>query len=76
MAFEIEDGVAIPKSFSFYFSKLERLNVGNSIFFPDEPNGSQSSPAKAAFAYSAKRKKRVKFKTRSCDGGVRIWRIA
>ena len=52
------------------------MSVGDSLFFPDEPKGSQSNPA-AASKHATRRDgpcEGWRFVARSIDGGVRIWR--
>ena len=51
------------------------MNVGDSIFFPDEPKGSISLPAVSCSVWGSSQSPSRKFAKRSIDGGVRIWRV-
>lgn len=61
----------VPRTRKYPFSEMQ---AGDSIFFPNESLGSLSKPAKAAIAWGGRYGR--KFKSRSVDGGVRIWRVA
>jgi hypothetical protein len=72
---KIEKGVGMPvgtgrgRPKKYPFGEME---VGDSIFFPNEPKGSQSNPSMASKNFSAG--KDIKFVSRAENGGVRIWR--
>lgn len=75
MAFEIEKGIAIPKvasgggSTKYPWADME---IGDS-FFVQHP---ASKNVKAATHAHNQRYPNSRFKSRSVDGGVRIWRVA
>ena len=50
------------------------MDVGDSIFFDNEPNGTQSAPASAAKVHAARVGRKVACRTEG--RGVRIHRIA
>ena len=50
------------------------MDVGDSVFFEDEPKASQSKPALASRDWG--RNHGTKFSARKQNGGVRIWRVA
>lgn len=70
----LDDNIPIPRRSTVTRGAFARMKVGQSAFFPDEPLGSQSRPAQAAYAWGARNGR--KFLARSVNGGVRIWRIA
>jgi len=49
------------------------MDVGDSIFFEDEPRGSRSNPAVSSRIHGARHGK--KFSSRKEGNGVRVWRI-
>ena len=53
---------------------FHRMEVGQSVWFEDQPDGSQSKPAQAAYVYGHKHG--MKFTARPENGGVRVWRKA
>lgn len=73
----IDKNIPIPQSGgrvrpSLYpFAEME---IGDSVFFPDEPRGSRSKPSIASAQLG--RYRGWKFSSRAMDGGVRIWRVA
>jgi hypothetical protein len=50
------------------------MQVGDSVFFDNEPNVSQSRPSKAAAVWG--RMHESSFSSRKEGNGVRIWRVA
>ena len=50
------------------------MKVGDSVYFTDQPEGSQSLPVMAARMTGRTQNPRWKFTVRALDGGVRIWR--
>lgn len=75
MKFNIETNVPVPSAKeglgSIYGFHL--MEVGNSILFDGETRGTNAKPAIAARVYGHRHG--WKFKTRSVEGGVRIWRV-
>ena len=69
-AMEYRYGKAAPGKPVFPFRDME---VGDSIFFPDEPKGARSNPCVSAHNYGARHGK--KFSGRKEGDGVRVWRI-
>lgn len=75
---KIEDGIEIPPRRGggappkYPFGKMK---VGQSIFFPNEEKGSQSTPAMAAYSYARLKGNKIRFEARIEEGGVRIWRV-
>ena len=69
----IEKNIPIPANASarlkYPFGEME---VGDSIFLPNEPKGSLSRPSLAAHTFGKRNGKR--FAARAENGGVRIWR--
>lgn len=53
---------------------FREMEIGDSVFFPDEPKGSQSKPAMAARINATHWGWR--FSSRKEGTGVRIWRVA
>ena len=49
------------------------MEVGDSVFFDEQPGGSQSSPAKAAMKWAKNHGK--KFTAKKHKEGVRVWRV-
>ena len=70
---KIETNVPMPKATRSTKYPFRDMNVGESVFFDNEPNGSQSNPAISAHMLS--KRNDFKFATRKENGGVRIWRI-
>ena len=70
-AMEYKYGKAAPGKPVFPFGDME---VGDSIFFPDEPKGARSNPCVSAHNHGARHGK--KFSGRKEGDGVRVWRIA
>lgn len=73
----IENNVPMPSASNgagrppkYPFKKME---VGDSVFFDNEPMGSQSNPSMLSKQHGAKYGKR--FTSRKEAGGVRIWRL-
>jgi len=52
---------------------FSRMVPGDSVFYPDQPKGGQSGPAKAAREYGNRYGQT--FVAKPEDGGVRIWRL-
>jgi len=50
------------------------MEIGDSVFFDNEPKVSQSKPSMAAKVWG--HKKNIKFAARKEGNGVRIWRTA
>jgi hypothetical protein len=50
------------------------MQVDDSVFFDNEPKGSQSNPSVAAKCWGANHG--AEFSSRSEGNGVRIWRVA
>jgi len=73
---QIEDNIPVPPSKTEAKYPFKNMTVGQSVFFPDEPDGSASRPSVAARVYAHREDDGSKFTARSIDGGVRIWRIA
>ena len=69
-AMEYRYGKAAPWRPVFPFREME---VGDSIFFPDEPKGSRSNPCVSARIHGARYGK--KFSGRKEGDGVRVWRV-
>lgn len=67
---EYRYGKAAPGKPVFPFGDME---VGDSIFFPDEPKGSRSNPCASARIHGARHGK--KFSGRREGDGVRVWRV-
>ncbi len=65
----IDDDVPLPKPHKIY--TFEKLKNGQSVFFPNEPRGSQSNPATAARSWCQRHG--GKSISRAENGGVRIW---
>lgn len=51
------------------------MEPGDSVFFPDEPDGHSSGPARAARNYVRRGGQGKRFTARAENGGVRIWRV-
>ena len=74
---QIEDDIPQPApSHRGVMYPFGRMNVGQSVFFADEPKGTASKPAIAARMAQHQSKKQKMFTARRIAGGVRIWRIA
>jgi len=71
---QIEDNIPPPRTQAKYPFGI--MKVGQSLFFPDEPDGSSSRPAVASRVYAHSKRDGSKFLARKADGGTRIWRIA
>lgn len=69
---KIDNNVPIPKTRSAKYP-FRDMAVGDSVFFDNEPKGSQSNPAVAANAWG--RMVGKKFSARTEGNGVRIWRV-
>lgn len=69
-AMEYRYGRAAPGRPVFPFKEM---NVGDSIFFPDEPKGARSNPCISAHNHGKRHGK--KFSGRKEGTGVRVWRI-
>jgi hypothetical protein len=78
---EIEQGIpappikqrAAPRSWPFKY-----MNVNDSVFFANQPNGTSSRPPVIAHNLACRRRaigKACKFTAAAEDGGVRIWRV-
>lgn len=70
----IDRGIPIPKRAKRNQYPFGRMEIGDSVFFPDEPKGNQSNPAVGARVY--RRRHGKVFTTRVENGGVRIWRVS
>lgn len=72
---KIESNIDMPKEKSGRPMKYPwpDMKPGDSVFFQDQPSGTQSRPAIAAYVWA--RTNDAKFICRSIDGGVRIWRV-
>jgi len=70
----IDTNVPIPDSHPGRPKKYQwsQMNVGDSVFFVDEPKTSQSNPAMSSRTYA--RINGRKFVSRKEGSGVRIWR--
>jgi hypothetical protein len=86
---KIENNIPMPvtsKSSPYRKYPFAEMKVGDSVFFADEPKGTQSNPSVASRMYSAHSRKKFssrkkpdggsKFTSRKEGTGVRIWRIA
>jgi hypothetical protein len=67
----IEQGIPVPPMPKNDFSPLGRLQVGESVFFPDISTTNMSSPIlhwshRTGYGFTRK----------TMDGGVRVWRTA
>lgn len=77
---EIETNVPMPTAMDGKPRRswpFKDMNVGESVFFADEPSGSSSRPVVAAYVLAHNRREAgqsSRFKAQSIDGGVRIWR--
>ena len=69
---KIDKNVPIAEVFRKY--PFMEMDVGDSIFFDNEPNGTQSAPASAAKIHAARVGRKVACRTEG--RGVRIHRIA
>ena len=70
---KIENDVPMPKTTRPTKYPFRDMNVGESVFFDNEPKGSQSNPAISAHMLS--KRTDFKFATRKEGNGVRIWRV-
>lgn len=70
---KIETNVPMPKATRSTKYPFRDMNVGESVFFDNEPNGSQSNPAISAHVLA--KRDGLKFSARKENNGVRIWRI-
>jgi len=75
--YKIDKNVPIPigpKAIRRY--PLREMEIGDSFFVPDEdmPRGKNVIHS-AISVYAARSKDGWKFKSRSVDGGVRVWRV-
>lgn len=52
------------------------MEVGESVFFDDEPGGTKSNQAAAARAWGRSQDVKKTFAAKKENNGVRIWRIA
>jgi hypothetical protein len=52
------------------------MEIGDSVFFDNEPSGSGSHPAMGAKTFAWRQGKGAKFSARKEGNGVRIWRVA
>ena len=68
---QIDKNVPIAET-SYNSYCWEKMEIGDSSFFDNEPNGASSNPSVAARMWGAKHK--VKFLARREGNGVRIWR--
>ena len=62
----------------FRWYPFDKMAVAETMFFPNEPKGSRSDIAAHARGYAKHKstaKRKVRFKTKSIDGGVRIQRL-
>ena len=71
--FEIEHGIPIPESNPRLGVTWARMEVGDSILIP-EGIKSIKSVQRAASSYGSRHGKT--FKSRTVEGGMRIWRVA
>jgi hypothetical protein len=69
---DIDKKVPAPSRRGFY--KWRDMQVGDSIFFDDQPKKSQSNPSISARCFGYANDKQ--FRARSEGNGVRIWRVA
>jgi hypothetical protein len=69
---KIDESVPIPKSRNSY--RWGDMNVGDSVFYDNEPAGSVSNQAMASKTWG--QKYNAKFSARKEGNGVRIWRTA
>lgn len=67
MTIEIDKHVPIPPSGKYPFDELE---IGDSFLVPNA-----NSHNIAAASYAGARRTGYKFRTKTVDGGVRVWRI-
>lgn len=72
----IEKNVPIPVSARRQKNTylFDEMDVGDSVFYADEPKGHQSAPAAYARVYSQRHDQ--KFIARAENGGVRVWRVS
>lgn len=68
---KIEKNIPMPSLSSKY--PFADMQVGDSVFFDNEPAGSQSKPVIAARNFGSKND--MKFLSRSEGAGVRVWRV-
>ena len=75
---KIEKNIPAPSGYGANVSgkyPWRKMDVGDSVFFDNEPDKTQSNPAAAARLFSRKNPE-FKFATRSEGNGVRVWRVA
>ena len=73
---KIEKNIPVPPSVAGSPNKYQwrDMEIGDSVFFDNEPKVSQSKPSMAAKVWG--HKKNIKFAARKEGNGVRIWRTA
>ena len=69
---KIEKNIPVPTSSARSRYAFADMEVGDSVFFADEPKGSQSLPVVAARSYGSRTGR--KFVSRTEGTGVRVWR--
>tara|TARA_R110000796_G_scaffold123691_1_gene238036 strand:+ start:821 stop:1039 length:219 start_codon:yes stop_codon:yes gene_type:complete len=71
---QIDKNVPMPESALQNSYGWADMEVGDSVFFEDEPRATQSKPSVAARVWG--RGNGFKFSARTEGNGVRIWRVA
>jgi hypothetical protein len=68
---KIDKGVKMPSRKSYHWQDVQ---IGDSIFYDDEPKATQSNPSISARSWGYANN--AKFSARKEGNGVRIWRVA
>lgn len=72
--FEIEEGVPIPPQTRTAKYKWEKMKVGSSFFVPIKGDDDSKALGAKSAASSYGKRHHMEFKTRTVEGGIRIWR--
>jgi len=73
---KIDKNIPVPPSAAGRPNKYQwrDMEIGDSVFFDNEPKGAKSKPSTGAYVWG--HKNNIKFAARKEGSGVRIWRTA
>ncbi len=71
--FKVESGIKVPKSRSRY--PFAAMRIGDSFLVPCGGSTSREGCVARSASHSAGKRYKMKFASRQCDNGVRIWRV-